>query len=178
MRELRALEPNAIYHVTTRGARQQPIFRDALDFERYLSLLGDAMRRFDCKCFAYCLMPNHVHLILREPRMRLPEAMQRLNLRYAIRFNARYDYKGHAFDRRYWSDIVESDSHLLEAFRYVANNPVRAGLVESAAEWRWSSYSAVVAMTMQAPLLAADTLDLFGSLSRFREFVESPDPSS
>jgi REP element-mobilizing transposase RayT len=180
VRDLRPLEPNGIYHVTIRGVRQTPLFRDETDWCRYLDFLGDAVARFRWRCHAYCLMPNHVHLLLRTPEPNLPDGMQRLNMRYAIRFNVRYGFKGHVFERRYWSKLLDDDTHLLELARYIARNPVRAGLVAHPAEWRWSSYAALVQVAIAPTFLDTEaTRGLFGSAGRLRAFVEeAPAPDA
>jgi REP element-mobilizing transposase RayT len=176
MRELRPLEPNGIYHVTTRGVRQTPLFHDELDWSRYLDFLADAVERFGWLCHAYCLMPNHTHLLVQTPEPNLPEGMQRLNLRYAMRFNWKYGFTGHAFERRYWSKLVADDPHLIGLARYIARNPVRAGLVDHPADWRWSSYAALVQRASAPRFLDLEsTRGLFGSLGRLREFIEPAD---
>jgi REP element-mobilizing transposase RayT len=179
MRELRALEPNGLYHVTTRGVRQTPLFHDERDWLRYLEFLDAAVTAFDWRCLSYCLMPNHVHLLLQTPEPNLPQGMQQLNLRYAMRFNWKYGFKGHAFDRRYGAKLLRHDDHLLAVVRYVARNPVRAGLADGPAAWRWSSYRALIGREPTPRCLDAESaLDLVGSRRRLREFVEPPDEPS
>src|SRR5690349_21152280 len=102
------------YHVTWRGVRRSAIFLDDLDAERFVEMLAATVDRCGWVCQAYCLMPNHVHLLLRTPRANLPDGMQRLGTRYAMLFNRRYGYSGHVFERRYWARIVERDEHLLQ----------------------------------------------------------------
>jgi putative transposase len=177
MRELRPLVPNGIYHVTIRGVRQTPLFCEERDWLRYLDFLGDCVERFGWRCHSYCLMPNHVHLLLQTPEPNLPQGMQRLNLRYAIRFNRRYGFKGHAFDRRYWSSLVKTDSYLVGLARYIARNPVRAGLVEYPSQWRWSSYAALARLADGPDFMdARESRLLFGAAKQLRDFVETPDP--
>jgi putative transposase len=172
-RELRVIEPNGIYHVTTRGVRREPIFGDEVDWRRYLAILGDVVRKREWRCRAYCLMPNHVHLVVETPEPDLSDGMRDLSGRYARRFNLRHGFSGHVFERRYWCDLVESESRLLELERYIALNPVRAGLCTRPTEWRWSSYTAAIDADIAPRFLDVErTRELFGSPLRLREFVE------
>jgi REP element-mobilizing transposase RayT len=165
-----------LYHVTTRGVRQTPLFHDERDWVRYLEFLGAAVTSFEWRCLSYCLMPNHVHLLLQTPEPNLPQGMQQLNLRYAMRFNWKYGFKGHAFDRRYGATLLRADEHLLTVVRYIARNPVRGGLVASPATWRWSSYRALIGREPAPGFLDVPAaLDLFGSRRRLREFAEEGD---
>jgi putative transposase len=176
VRDLRPLEPNGLYHVTTRGVRQKPLFHEERDWLRYLEFLDAAVAAFQWRCLSYCLMPNHVHLLLQTPEPNLPQGMQQLNLRYAMRFNWKYGFKGHAFDRRYAAKLLGSDEHLLTVVRYVARNPVRAGLAERASGWRWSSYRALIGREPAPRFLDVDAAgELFGGRRRLREFVEEGD---
>jgi putative transposase len=117
---------------------------DDLDAKRFLEMLAAVARQQEWDCHAYCLMPNHVHLLVRTPHCDLPDGMQRLGTRYAMQFNRRHGFSGHVFERRYWSTLVERDEHLLELVRYIALNPVRAALCTEPHEWRWSSFAATV----------------------------------
>jgi putative transposase len=141
-RPLRIQAPGAIYHVYARGNRRDDIFRSDSDYALYLTLLERVCARFGWEVFAYCLMPNHVHLVLRTRHPNIAAGMQRLHGIYAQMFNARYALTGHLFQGRYGTRMVVSERHALTVGRYVVTNPVRAGLCLHAAEWRWSSYRA------------------------------------
>ncbi|MDX6516389.1 MAG: REP-associated tyrosine transposase [Gaiellaceae bacterium] len=172
-RQLRTLAPNGIYHVTARGIRKEAIFFDAVDWRRYLGILGDVVRDRGWRCRAYCLMPNHVHLVVQTPEPNLPDGMRDLSGRYAKRFNLRYGFCGHLFERRYWCDLVETDGRLLELERYVALNPVRAGLCLTPTEWRWSSYTAAIDADLAPRFLDVErSRELFGGSARLRQFIE------
>ena len=134
--------PNGYYHVTTRGARQLPIFFDEIDYTRLLSLLAKTVKRFGWRCFAYALLPNHYHLFVQTPQPNISKGMEFLNHRYAVRFNVRHGFAGHAFDRRFNSVELVDEPHFLELARYIALNPVRAGLCRLPGDWPWSSYTA------------------------------------
>ena len=128
---------DGIFHVTARGVAREPIFRDGIDFadfERHLFRVRDYSA---WTLHAYCLLPNHYHLVIETSQSRLSTGMQRLNGRYAQRFNQRYDRVGHVFQNRFSSYLVESDEHYGRALAYVSSNPVEAGLCESSDDWPW-----------------------------------------
>ncbi len=162
-RPLRPHVPGGIYHVTSRGNRRECIYLDVLDRRRFLGNLDDVVRRFAWRCHAYCLMGNHYHLVVQTPKPNISEGMQRLNSRYAESFNRRYRLSGHLFQGRFYSELVETDAHLLELARYVVLNPVRAGLCPDAADWMWSSYRATAGLERR-PRLLTET----GILAQFR----------
>jgi len=89
---------------------------------------------------AHCLMTNHFHLLIETPGLTLSAGMQRLNSEYASYFNERFSLVGHLFQQRFESRLIEGDRHFAEVLRYIALNPVRAGLCEHPSEWRWSSF--------------------------------------
>ena len=149
---------DGIFHVSSRGNRRQAIATCDRDAARFFELLGEATRRYGVACLAYCLMPNHYHLILRAERPRLSYAMHRLNASYAQWFNRMYRLDGHLFQGRFHAVRVDGDSHLAELGRYLALNPVRAGLAARADEWSWSSYSAAIGVAPRPSFLAADEL--------------------
>ncbi|HEY7708212.1 MAG TPA: transposase [Gaiellaceae bacterium] len=131
---------DGIYHITSRGVRRADIYEDELDYRRFRRTLAQAFKEHGWICHAFCQMPNHYHLVLETPAANLSLGMQRLNWRYAVRFNWRHAYKGHLFESRFYSGAIESNAHLLEVARYVVLNPVRAGLCRHPAEWAFSSF--------------------------------------
>ena len=143
--------------------RKQPIFLDDADYERFLQTLADVVERFGWICHAYCLMPNHYHLLVETPRPTLSDGMERLNGLYAQYFNRRHGVEGHVFERRFRSVRVIGEGHLLELSRYIVLNPVRAGLCGTPAGWRWSSFRAAVGSARRPKFLTVDWLGgLFG----------------
>jgi putative transposase len=175
--------PGGIYHVTSRGNRRQRIFRDDQDRRAFLGIAGTVVGRRRWSCFAYCLMPNHYHLLVETPDPDISTGMQDLNSRYTAGFNWRYGLTGHLFQGRFHSVVVESEAHFLELTRYLMRNPVRAGLCASPQEWRWSSYRATLGIDPSPAFLAAEPLlGRFGGAAgraRFATFVEdvpSPKP--
>jgi putative transposase len=131
-----------IFHVFARGNAKQPIYFDDADREAYLRILGLVIKKRRWRCLAYCLMENHVHLVLETPEANLAAGMQSLHGVYAQTFNERHDRVGHLFQGRYGSVRITTDSQLWTTVRYIALNPVAARLCTRPAEWKWSSYCA------------------------------------
>jgi putative transposase len=149
-RRARIVIPDTPHHVTQRGnRRQQTFFRDG-DYLRYLQLAAEACARADVACWGYCLMPNHVHLIL-APRTRegLRAALTPLHWRYTYEINKRERWKGYFWQGRFASFPMD-ESYFIQCARYVGLNPVRAGLVTDARDWPWSSVRAHLAETDDA----------------------------
>jgi len=143
-RPLRIEFENALYHVTSRGNHREPIFVDHTDRMALLHAIDQGMARFDATVFAYCLMGNHFHLVLRTRQANLSRLMRHVNGTYAQAHNRRHAKVGHLFQGRFHAVLVQDDAYFLEACRYVDLNPVRAGTVSQPHEWRWSSYRAHV----------------------------------
>jgi putative transposase len=129
-----------LFHVGTRGNNKQEVFLDGVDRYWFLEMLGKAVLKFEWTVYAYCLMTNHYHVVLGIPEGGLSEGMCELNGGFARWANIRHGRCDHLFGRRFGSTEIVSESHLLEACRYVVLNPVRAGLVERPEDWIWSSY--------------------------------------
>ncbi len=141
-RPLRLEFPGALYHVTSRGNARLPIFEDDQDRQRFLTILGEAVKRFNWLCHAYCLMVNHYHLVVETVEGNLSQGMRHINGVYTQDFNRRHNRVGHVFQGRFKSILVERDSYLLELCRYVVLNPVRADMVEQPEQYPWSNYRA------------------------------------
>ena len=135
----RIIVPGVPHHVTQRGNRREPIFFEDGDQALYRHILAEQADRHGVQVWAYCLMPNHVHLILVPATAEgLARAMGEAHRRYASFINARARWVGHLFQGRYAS-VPMDETHLIAAVRYVSLNPVRAGLVRAAEDWAWSS---------------------------------------
>lgn len=165
-----------MHHVFARHNEQQVLFRDDLDRRRYLAGLALVVGRFAWQCMAYCLMPNHVHLLLATPRPNLGRGMQRLHGDYGRWFADRRGRPGHVFQGRYGAVRVESDEHLWTVARYIALNPIAAGLADTPEAWEWGSHTAVVEGRAPAWLDATRLLNAFGGLggdprARYAAFV-------
>ena len=140
----RLVVPDVPHHVTQRGNRRQPIFFSEADYAAYRALIAAACAARNVRCLAWCLMPNHVHLILVPPdEDGLRAALAEAHRRYAQRINRAHDWTGYLFQGRFASYPME-EGHLMTAVRYLELNPVRANLVHRAEDWRWSSARAHV----------------------------------
>lgn len=171
LRKPRQTAESNIYHVIVRGAGRQIIFEDDADRQRYLDDLGRYAAQREVDILAWCLMSNHVHLLLEGGLDSISSLMQMLGSEYAQYFNRRYDRVGPLFQGRYKSEPVESEEYLLTVVRYIHDNPARAGIAP-AATYRWSSYDEYVG----TPVLCrtARVMDILGSKGQFLVLHESP----
>ena len=142
-RPLRPQLAGGIYHVTSRGNRRSAIYVDDLDRRTFLTHLARVVDQYSWECFAFCLMTTHFHLLVRTELPNIAAGMQSLKSRYAKDFNHRHALSGHVFQARYHSVLVRTKEHLLELYRYIALNPVRAGACRSPADWPWGSYAVI-----------------------------------
>lgn len=148
------------------------IFTDDGDYRQFVYLLGDTCERFAIECWSYCIMPNHYHAALWPTRANISAAMQRLNSDYAQWWNSTHGHVGHTFQGRFKDQIVQHEAYLFALLRYIARNPVRAGLVDRLEQWRWSSYRALAGAESAPPFLSASkVLAAFGegSLSELQQ---------
>ena len=130
-RQARIDAPGAVQHIIIRGIERRPIFADDTDRDRFTDRLGLELARSSTRCYAWALMPNHGHLLLRTGKISLSTVMRRLLTSYAVTFNRRHKRHGHLFRNRYKSILCQEDPYMLELVRYIHLNPLRAGLVES-----------------------------------------------
>jgi REP element-mobilizing transposase RayT len=131
--------------VYARGNRKARLFLDDVDREGYLWLLGQVIVRQGWRCLSYCLMNNHVHLLIETPEPNLGRGIQIVHGDFGRNFNRRHDGSGHVFQRPYGSNRMTNDEHLWTAAAYIAANPVEAGICARPEEWPWSSYGATSA---------------------------------
>lgn len=177
-RRARIQAAGAAYHVTANGVARSALFRDDLDRQRFLKLLAAVVARFEWTCHAYCLMTTHYHLLVQTPVPNLSAGMQQLNSCYVQEFNRRHREEGARLKRRFADVLVKSESHALEVFRYIAMNPVRAGICRRPEQWKWSSYAAHIGKAPRPPFLTLEWVRAyFGSdpvraAERLASFVE------
>jgi REP-associated tyrosine transposase len=180
-RPLRPDLPGATHHVAALAVEKEVAFREPADRRRLIAQLGVIVDLYRWNCRSFCLMGTHFHLILNTPEATLSRGMQHLCGAYAQWFNWKYGRRGHLFGRRFGSVQILSESHLLNAHRYVALNPVRAGLCERPESWRWGSYRALVGLEDPPHFLdVGGVMNLFstevaGARSVFRRLVEAED---
>jgi putative transposase len=155
-RPLRLHIPGVAYHVFARGNAKQCIFEDEADHLRFLEQLERSLERFAVDCLAYCLQWSHYHLLLVPHEHAVSRVMQHVNSAYCQSFNRRHNRVGHVLQGRFGSRLVDDDSYLLAALRYIAWNPVEAGLVARPEDWRWSSYRALVGLDEVPRFLAPE----------------------
>ena len=161
-----------------RAVARTALFVDAEDMETYLRSLAATVGRYGWKCLAYCLMGNHMHLLIETPEPNLGFGMQWNHGQYARHFNQRHRASGHRFDGRYGNRRAKSDRQLYAAVRYIARNPVEAGMVSAPEEWLWGSHRAVLLGAPPDWLDVDGLLGFFGALGgtpldRYRQLVEA-----
>ena len=137
----RGLVDGFVYHVLNRGNGGQEVFQKDQDYAAFIDLMKEAKARYAVKMFAYCLMPKHFHMVVVPVQAEeLNKSMQWLMTSHVRRYHRHYGTSGHIWQGRFKSFIIQEDNHLLTVLRYVEGNPVRAGLVNSAKDWLWSSH--------------------------------------
>jgi putative transposase len=188
-RRLRIEFEGAIYHVMARGNGRQRIVHDDEDRQRLLEALRRAAERCGWEVLAFVFLSTHFHLLIRTPRPNLGRGMQQFLSSYALWYGRRRQRVGHVFRGRYRAEPIEDESYYWTVSRYLHLNPVRAGLVERPADWRWSSYPGYARASARLPWVAYDVLlsawrgdpggaDAARAYRRFvEEGVKSPPPS-
>jgi len=140
VRKSRCKSNSGIYHAMARGNDRQLIFRDPADYRKYLRILGECKTISGFKLYAYCLMPNHIHLLIQEGSEDLGKSFQRIGSRYATWFNKKYQRCGYLFQDRFKSSPVDDNRYFLALLRYIHRNPTSAGLCCNVADYKWSSF--------------------------------------
>lgn len=177
VRQARIEYSGALYHITSRGNAKQDIFVDDEDRLVFLETLRNARNRYNCVVYAYCLMDNHYHLLVETLDANISQFMRQLNSVYTQKYNFTHDSTGHLFQGRFKSILVQADLYLLELCRYIVLNPVRAGMVRSAKDWRWSSYRATANLSDPIDwvntdwVLANFSKDYKTAIKQYRAFV-------
>jgi len=131
--------PGLVHHITQRAAGKEPLFLEEDDYMAMLVLMKEILTAQEIDLYAFCLMPNHIHMLLSPTKRNLPESMRKLFSGYASRFNRKYERKGHLFGWPYRQAVCLDDVYVLAASLYIHLNPVRAGIVKDARKYRWAS---------------------------------------
>jgi putative transposase len=161
----------ALYHVICRGVERRPIFRDDTDRSGFLARLERLVVEEGASLFAYVLLDNHVHLVLRREGRPLGQLMRRLLTGHSVSFNRRHRRAGHLFQNRYRAVLCEEDAYLLQLVRYVHLNPVRAKLVKDPSTYEWSSHRAYLRRRAPAWLRTEMVLEQLGGRAAYRRFI-------
>jgi REP element-mobilizing transposase RayT len=162
-RDLRVIDPDYPYHVVSNGNNGGPLVLDRTDCEIFCEELDRVATKYEWKVFEWCLMTTHDHLILQTTKEAFSAGFQELNGNHSRRTNIRHDRRDHTFRHRPFAEEIVSDGHLVAAILYVARNPLAAGMVVNAADWRYASYRAIMGLEPAPPWLAVDeVLRLFG----------------
>lgn len=139
-RRAREKSRTGVYHIMLRGIDRQIIFEDNEDYQKFTDTIKTAKEKSGCEVYAYCLMNNHVHILLKERAESLGIIFRRIGAAYVYWYNWKYDRRGHLFQGRYRSETVESERYFLTVLRYIHQNPLKAGIVKNISEYQWSSY--------------------------------------
>jgi putative transposase len=176
-RPLRLQVPGGVYHVTAQANTGRLVYENDDERQRFLMLVDELVQMHKWSCRAYCLLSTHYHLVFMTPKADLAAGMQWLNGRFAQWANWRRDQETHVFGGRYGARRVTTEAHALEVHRYIALNPVRAGLVRNPLDWPWGSLPSLLGKRSAEPFLDVEgALDMFGSNGpgarrRLRAFV-------
>lgn len=168
--------PGAVYHITARGNRRESIFYDLEDYQHYMELIGSCKQDISFLLHAYCLMPNHIHLLLETKEEPPGTIIKFIHTRYAIYFNKRYKLTGHVFQGRYHAKLIDTDDYFLQASKYIHLNPIEADIVRKPENYAWSSYPDYMAKAKDNALLETQrVLSYFQKPQRekYSSYVES-----
>ena len=172
-RTAREVSATGIYHVMVRGIDKRDIFLKVRDCRKFLSFVEKAKEKSDFQVLGYCLMPNHVHLLLKTESDTVGDVMRRINVGYVQYHNLAHDRFGHLFQNRFRSEAVEDDQYFKTVLRYIHQNPVKAKIVEHPSAYRWSSYLEYM-NPAHATLTNVDFgLSLFRDQAQFSIFMEA-----
>lgn len=161
---------SGIYHVILRGIDKRDLFISAADYEKFLSYIEKAKEKSVFAVYAYCLMSNHVHLLLKTEAEEIGNVMRMITVGYAQYHNIKHGRTGHLFQNRFKSEAVDDDKYFLTVLRYIHQNPVKAGIVDNIANYKWSSYHEY--NTSKAKLVNASfALSFFADIQSFKEFM-------
>jgi REP element-mobilizing transposase RayT len=180
-RPLRIVYANAWYHILNRGRRGEPIFTSNRDYIGFIELLKDTCEMWKLRVAAYCLMPNHYHLLVQTPNANISRCMRHIDGVYTQRFNRNHQSDGQLFRGRYKSILIDADHYLLQLVRYIHRNPLKAGLIDDMDRYVWSSHRGYLSKAEKWSWLYKDFV--FSMLSKnkndrlknYRQFISLED---
>ena len=161
------------YHITSRGINKFPIFSKNLERSRFLNIVHDSISQYNIKIFAYCVMSNHFHLLMRAPIEELSAFMARILSVYAVYYNQKHNRVGYVFDGRFRSQCIEDESYFFNCLRYIHLNPVKANMFKSIENYRYSSfkeYASPSSASIIHPIAFEIINNHFESLEHFKSF--------
>ncbi|HHY81981.1 MAG TPA: transposase [Clostridiales bacterium] len=179
-RQQRIKSNSGYYHIMLRGNERNNIFKGDEDKHRFIEIMHEKKKNNRFYLHAFCLMDNHVHLLLREGMEDVAAVMKRITVSYVHYFNKKYKRVGHLFQDRFKSEAVEQDRYLLTLTRYIHQNPVKAGIVKRASDYKWSSYNSYLNNDNEncfAKMLDTDTILGFFSedkdvaIEKYKEYM-------
>ena len=171
-RRPRLLAPGVMYHVIVRGNHGQKTFLNPSDYQAYLERLGRYRRQLGVTVYAYCLMPNHVHLLVESGSQPLSRFMQGLQQSYTQYFNRKHRKVGHLFQGRYKAIVCDKDQYLVSLVRYIHLNPIRANMVQNLDEYPYSGHRSYAEGRVSEVLEPRRVLDMLGGRAGYRRFVQ------
>ena len=171
-RAARKRSGSGFYHVLIRGIGKQNIFEDDEDRQRLIDTLQRYKKELKFEIHAYCIMGNHVHMLIKDIDDKLHLILKKVEGSYAYYFNWKYERVGHLFQDRFKSEVIEDDSYYLTVLRYIHQNPIKAGLAQ-AEEYKWSSYSEYI--TAGGITDTGFALKLLGGIEKYKEFMSEID---
>jgi putative transposase len=171
----RSFDAREIYHLTAHAVEDRRVFEEDLECQDFVIRLGRVVAAERWHVYAVCLMDTHHHLVLRPTLGRVSEGMKVLHGAFSRAYNRRHARRGALFESRFHATRIQSQAHFFEVIRYVARNPVKAGLVDRPQDWPWSTYGQVVGTQRRWPFFEPRVvIETFGSLGAMREYVETP----
>jgi REP element-mobilizing transposase RayT len=162
-RQRRKLSKTGTYHIMLRGNERKSIFPEEEDYRKFLQTLANKKRDDSFLLYAYCLMSNHLHLLIREKKQNISKIMKRINIAYAYYFNKKYNRVGHVFQDRFKSEPIEEEGYLLSVIRYIHNNPLDAKMVNDSILYPWSSYNYYINESKKNIIDKEEILTIFSS---------------
>lgn len=169
---------SGIYHIVMRGINRQTIFEDDEDCEKFIQTLQKYKEVCEYELYSYCLMGNHLHILLKEGKEPLEQVMRRICGSYVYWYNWKYERVGNLFQDRYRSEPVEDDAYFLAAMRYIYQNPVKAGLTAYVGEYPWTNYNDYIRKNKMTDVNAGlfmFSTNIEKAKKNFIEYVEKPD---
>lgn len=173
-RQCREKSSTGLYHIMLRGIDKRDIFLEDLDREKFLFYLSRAQEKSVFNIHGYCLMDNHVHLLIEEGHEPIGESVKKITVGYVQWHNSKYSRTGHLFQNRYKSEAVEDDTYFLTVLRYIHQNPIKAGMVKNIAHYKWSSYINYLEGSNKGFVSLDRAKNLFASQEKLLEFMQMP----